>query len=154
MSDIDHIQSQALRNALLTRSLSKAGLAEGSNAATIKIAAPNGAGVDFCINGVLYHLADADNVAITANATQAKSTKCMYLVSVKADGTVVTTKGEEVAAGGDAYLPDAPEDQAVLGAFKIETDANTTYTAGTTDNGAAGITDTYYDLVTVIPDAF
>lgn len=154
MSDIDHIQAQALRNALLTRACSKAGLAEGTNANTIQAAAPNGAGIDYCIGGKLYHLADADNIAMTACAEQAASTKCMYLVTVNAAGTVTLTKGTEVAAGGSAYLPDAPDSEAVIGAIKVETASTATFTSGTTDLGAAGITDTYYDLVTVIPDAF
>lgn len=154
MSDIDHVQGQAMRNALLTRSCSKAGLAEGTNAGTIKTAAPNGAGIDYCIDGKFYHLADGDNIAMTACDEQAASTKCMYLASVDASGNVTLTKGTEVADGGDAYLPDAPANEAVIGAIKVETASTATFTSGTTDLSAAGITDTYYDLVTVIPDAF
>ena len=50
-----------------TLCLSKAGLAEGTNAATIKTAAPNGAGIDYAIEGILYHKADGDNVAMTVS---------------------------------------------------------------------------------------
>lgn len=154
MSDIDHVQTQAMRNALLTRSFSKAGLAEGTNSATLAIAAPNGAGVDYCINGNFYHKADADNIAITATAEQAVSTACMYLVTLDSSGDLTVTKGTEVASGSSCYLPDAPDDEAVIGAFKIVTSSSATYTGGTTDNSATGITDTYHDLTTVIPDAF
>lgn len=131
--------------------LSKAGLAEGTNSATIKTAAPNGAGIDYCIGGVLYHLADTDNIAVTACAVQADLTTCLYTVSVGSTGTVTTTKGNEVLTAqlGDGNTacvwpaPSAPG--AVIGGFKVVT-SGATFTAGTTDLGAGTVTDTYYDF--------
>ena len=53
-----------------TLCLSKAGLHKGTTT-TLDIAAPNGAGVDFCIGGKMYHKADTNTIATTACAQQA-----------------------------------------------------------------------------------
>ncbi len=131
--------------------LSKAGLAEGTNAATIKTAAPNGAGIDFCIGGVLYHLADGDNIAMTACDVQADLTTCLYTISVGATGTVTTTKGTEVLTAqlgdGNSNIswPTPSVAGAVIGGIKVVT-SGATFTSGTTDLGAGTVTDTYYDF--------
>lgn len=130
-----------VRSQLLNCNLGYPLLAEGTNAATIKTTNAT----SFRIAGVNYTKAATDNIAITATAQQAISTYCLYLVSINASGTVTVTKGTEVATD-TAVLPALPADSAPLGYFKIATDGATTYTGGTTDNGAAGITDTYVDL--------
>lgn len=137
---------QDILRGLLDRCFGAAGLAEGTNAATIQVAAA----VDYCINGLIYTKAITDNIAITAGAVQAVSTFCKYLVSIDAAGAVVVTKGVDAATSALALVPELPANSAPLGYFEIETDAATTYTAGTTDNGAAGITDTYTDLSSVV----
>ena len=127
----------------------------GSTASQLKIAAPNGAGVDYAINGIAYHKADAATVAVTAADVQAVSTTCLYLVCLNATGTLSTIKGDEVAnadvTAGSATIkwPVATSGLCPIGAFKITTDADTTFTAGTTNFSASGITDTYYDLLSV-----
>ena len=134
--------------------LSKAGLAEGTNAATIKTVAPNGAGIDYAINGILYHLADADNIAITAATAQADLTTCLYLVCLDSSGTLSTVKGtEQVTANLTAGThtlewPTPTADTCPIGAIKVVT-SGATFTAATTDLGAGTVTDTYYDLVAV-----
>lgn len=137
--------------------LSKAGLAEGTNSATLKTAAPNGAGIDYCINGIAYHLADGDNIAMTACAQQADDTSCLYLVSVNSSGTVTVTKGTERStedvANGEFNLewPEVPAGNCPIGGFKIVLDGGT-FTSGTTDiTGGTGVTETFYDFVTVPP---
>lgn len=130
-----------LRAQLLNRCVQAPLLAEGTNAATIKTTNA----VSFTIDGVLYTKAATDNIAITATAQQAISTFCLYLVSIDSAGTVTVTKGTELGTD-TAVLPALPANSAPLGYFKIATDGSTTYTGGTTDNGAAGITDTYVDL--------
>lgn len=120
------------------------GLAEGTDAATIKTAAT----AQYQIGGQRYTKAATDNIAVTATAEQAISTFCMYLVSVVANGDVTVTKGTELGTDA-AVLPALPANSAPIGAFKIATDGVTTFTGGTTDLGAAGITDTYYDLAYV-----
>lgn len=138
-----------------TLCLSKAGLAEGTNANTIKIAAPNGAGVDFAINGLIYHKADTDNIAMTALAEQAALYSCLYLVELDTAGTLYIKKGTAVltASVGNSPLdwPEPTEDRCAIGGFRIDTASGYTFTSGTTDLGATGITDTYYDFIAV-PD--
>ena len=135
-----------------TRCFSKAGLAEGTNAATIKTAAPNGAGVDYSIGGLMYHLADTDNIAMNALAQQAALTKCLYCVQVNAAGTVTLKKGTEVltadlTAGTKGLSWPLPDDgNCAIGYIKIALASTATFTSGTTDLSAANVTATYYDV--------
>lgn len=140
----------------LTACLAKAGLAEGTTSATIQIAAPNGAGIDYAIHGICYHKADTNNIAVTAHAQQAVSTSCLYLVQIDSSGTVSTKKGKEVLTAdlgvNDSLqwpMPDA--DLCPIGGYKVALDASTTFTNGTTDLGASGVTDTYYDFGLGLP---
>jgi hypothetical protein len=140
-----------------TACLAKAGLAEGTNSATIKINAPNGAGIDFVINGKCYHKADTDNISVTAHAAQADLTTCLYLVQINSSGTVSTKKGKEVLTASLAHLdslqwplPDA--DLCPIGGYKVKC-ATATYTNGTTDHSASGITVNYVDFALGMPDA-
>lgn len=141
-----------------TECYAKAGLAEGTNANTIKIEAPNGAGIDYAIDGVAYHKADTDNIAMTALAAQAADTKCLYLVQIDSAGAVSLKKGvEELTAdmaSGKRVLhwPEPDDAKCPIGGFKIETDG-VTFTSGTTDLGAASITDTFYDFAGGMPSA-
>jgi hypothetical protein len=135
--------------------LSKAGLAIGSTASQIAIAAPNGAGVDYCIKGISYHKADAATAAITAADTQAVLTTCLYVICLDSSGTVSRVKGREVlnadlTAGTDVLeWPEVDEDVCPIGAVKVKCESTATFTAGTTLFSAANITDTYYNLVTI-----
>lgn len=137
-----------------TMCVGKAGLAEGTNAATIKTAAPNGAGTDYMIDGILYEKADTDNIAMNALAIQAADTTCIYLVQIDSAGTVTMKKGTEQLntdlAAGNKFLnwPRADSGKCPIGAVKVKTVA-VTFTNGTTDLSAAGITGTYYDLATI-----
>ena len=140
---MERVYNGDLRNTLGTFAMDAPLLAEGTAAATVKTTNA----IDFCINGIAYSKAATDSIAIQAGAVQNVSTHCMYLVSIDKAGLVTTTKGVEAAVTADIFLPSTPALNCVIGAYKIVTDASTTYTAGTTDNGAAGITDTYFDLV-------
>jgi hypothetical protein len=129
---LEGIRHADLINFFGNRSYGGAGLAEGTNAHTLKTTYP----VGFEVAGQAYHKAATDNIAMTACAEQADGTTCYYLVTVDAAGTVTTTKGTATA------LPEAPDSEAILGAFKIVTDG-AAFTSGTTDLGAATVTDTY-----------
>ncbi len=149
--------SQAIRGGTMCHS--KAGLAIGSGDTTaLDVAAPNGAGIDFAINGILYHLADGADKAVTAQAVQAISTSCMYIVQLNSSGTLSTVKGKEVltadvTSGKEALtFPQPTEDNCVIGAVRVDTNASVTFTMGTTAFSAAGITDTYYDYM-LLPDS-
>lgn len=144
-ADFNLLRSQVL-NASLNggAGVGGAGLAEGTNATTIKTTNA----VTYTIGGQLYTKAATDNIAFTATAQQAVSTFCLYLVSINAAGTVAMTKGTELGTD-TAVLPALPASSAPLGSIKVATDGATTFTGGTTDLGAAGITDTYVDLAYV-----
>lgn len=141
-----------------TLCLSKAGLAEGTNDSTIKTAAPNGAGVDFCIDGILYHLVDADNIDPTACDEQADDTTCLYLITLTTTGTLDTIKGTEVdtadLSAGTAVLqwPEPAASTCPIGAMKIATDG-AAFTVGTDDitDDISGGSVTFYDLFAVPP---
>lgn len=134
-------------NGLVNRCFGKAGLTEGTNANTIKTATA----VAYSINGKAGSLGATDNLAMTACAVQPISTYCKYLVSVALDGsTVTTTKGNNAATAALALLPELPASSAPIGYFQILTDASTTFTSGTTDLSAAGITETYQDLSSMV----
>lgn len=131
-----------LRTGLLNGTRQAAGLAEGTNANTIQFANA----LSFSIAGQLYLKAITNNIAMTAAAQQAISTFCLYLVTMSTAGAVTITKGTELGTD-TAVLPARPANEAVVAAFKVATDGATTFTSGTTDLGAAGITATYYDLM-------
>jgi len=139
--------------------LSKAGLAIGSGTTSaLDIVAPNGAGVDFCINGVLYHKADTADNLITAAAAQAALTSCIYLVTLTVAGVLATVKGTEVltadVTSGKKPLtfPMPAVDTCPIGYVRVDTGAATTFTARTTAFSAALVTDTYVDVFAV-PDS-
>ena len=147
-----------------TLCLAKAGLKIGnSDAKDVDIAAPNGAGVDFAIDGVMYHKADAADIPVvvtdedgTAVTTQAADTTCLYLVQLDVSGNVTTIKGPEVTsanlAAGNASLkwPEPSASKCPIGAIKIVTVA-VTFLCGTDDFSKSGVTGTYYDLMTLPP---
>ena len=143
-----------------TGALSSAGLGIGSTPAELSIAATDPAGVHYMINGYSYYLANDATVAMTAMAVQAVSTSCLYLVQLESDGTLSTVKGTErltadITSGKSVLeFPQADSvDKAVIGGFRVDTNATVPYTGGTTDLDAAGITDTYYNFGIGIPDA-
>ena len=135
--------------------LTKAGLGVGGTASELKIASPSGDGIFYCIDGILYYAADDATVAVTAAAVQAVSTTCLYLVCLDSSGTLSTVKGTAVSTAdltaGSAVLhwPTPTADTCPIGAVKIATSDSVTFTAGTTEFSAEGITDTYYDLFAI-----
>ena len=145
----NHQKMRDLLLRMLNRCFGAAGLAEGTNANTIQVAAA----VDYCIDGVVYLKAITDNIAMTALPVQAISTFCKYLVSINAAGTVALTQGNIAATAALALVPALPADSAPLGYVQVATNGSTTFTSGTTDLGAAGITDTYVDLSAVVTES-
>jgi hypothetical protein len=121
-----------------------AGLAKGTNAHTIKTANS----VNYTINGVFKGKGATDNIAMTACLLQAISTWCLYLVSLDAADAATVTKGED-ASTDTAVRPDLPANNCPIGLIKVATDATHTFTSGTTDLSAAGITATYQDVSTI-----
>ncbi|MEY3005777.1 MAG: hypothetical protein RI942_119 [Pseudomonadota bacterium] len=126
-------------------SLSAAGLAEGTNANTFKTANT----LTYTSNGVFKAKSATDNLAFSSGHTAlAASQACLFGVWVDSAGTVTTSQGPIVAAGDPCPVPGAPAAGVTLvGLIKVTTNASTTFTPGSTDLGAAGVTDAYYDCM-------
>ena len=140
-----------------TLCLSKAGLAIGSTAAQLSTAAPNGAGIDYAIDGILYHYADDATVPVTAAAVQPVLTTCLYLVQLDAALAFSTVKGTAVLtadlAAGEAVLkiPEPAAAHCPIGMFKVVLASTATFTAATTDLDASNVTTTYQDVMALPP---
>jgi len=135
---------------------SKAGLKIGnSDAKDVDIAAPNGAGVDFAINGVVYHKADAADIAITAATAQGLLRTCIYLVCLSTAGALTTVKGTaqltaDLVAGNEVLdFPQPTADTCCIGYLHVVTASSANFTAGTTDLDASNVTTTYVDVTNV-----
>lgn len=154
----------------LTVNLVAAGLAEGTNANTIQIAND----IKYTIDGRFYAKSTTDNIAISysgasvyqaaAGGVQAVSgaftgqvggSTRIYLICLDTAGAVSIVPGPivnstELAAGTVALqFPDAPKGVCPIGAMRIALTAGTTFTPGSTDLSATGVTDTFYDLADV-----
>lgn len=138
-----------------TLCMSKAGLKIGSTATQIAIAAPNGTGVDFAINGTLYYLADTATVAVTASQTVADGDTALLLVCLDSSGTVSTVLGDatsntDITAGnGVIEWPQPTADTCAIGALKVKNASGADFITGTTAFNATSITTTYIDLLAV-----
>jgi hypothetical protein len=126
-------------------SLTAAGLAEGTNSATFKTANT----LTYTSDGVFKSKSATDNLTFSSGHTAlAASQACLFGVWADASGNITTTQGPIGAAGEVCPVPGTNATGTTLvGLIKVTTDASTTFTAGTTDLGASGITDAYYDCM-------
>ena len=136
--------------------LSKAGLAIATTTTKAKTVAPNGAGVDFAIKGILYHLADADNNVVFTAATQAALYSILYLVCITSANVITAVPGTAVLTAditsGKSVLnwPAPTANTCPIGGIRV--DAGTSaFVAATTALTGGTVTVTYYDLFAV-PD--
>jgi hypothetical protein len=157
-------------NSGATFALASAGLAEGTNANTIKTTAD----IAYTIDGRFYAKATTDNIAISysgasvyqaaAGGVQAinggftggvNGSTRLYLLTLDTSGAVGIVPGAivdsaELAAGRVALqFPDAPAGVCPFGALRIALTAGTAFTPGSTDLSATGVTDTFYNLMDV-----
>jgi hypothetical protein len=142
-----------------TQCFSKAGLAISASPTHYLQAAPNGAGVDYAINGIMYHIADSADITPTAAAAQGLLSTCIYLVCGNTSSALVTVKGvaklNADLTAGNAVLdwPTPAVDTCPIGAIKVQTLTSGDFTMGTTAlTPAATLAVTYYDL-TLLPAA-
>lgn len=127
----------------LTAAFTAGGLAEGTNAGTIKTVST----ITYLINGVFKSKAATDNLAFSAGHTAlGNSQACLFGVILDASGNVTTVQGPIVAAGDPCPVPVQPDGKLMVGLVKVTTSASGTFTAGTTDLSAAGVTGTYSDV--------
>lgn len=136
--------------------LSKAGAGIGGTTTKARITAPNGAGVDFAINGKLYHKADGDNIWTLTGAALAALYSTIYLLCLDASGTASVVRGSDVltasvALGVPLYWPTPAASTCAVAAVRIDAGADV-FTPGTTALSGGTVTATYYDLFAV-PDA-
>ncbi len=140
-----------------TACLNYAGIAIGSTTTGVAIAASNGAGVDYAIDGKAFHKADAATISISATDLQADLTTCCYLIELDSSGNLTTLKGDEVLTallgelGNTAQWPSPTADLCPIGGFKVAT-SGLTFTGGTTAFDASGITDTFFSFALGIPN--
>lgn len=157
-------------NSGATLCLAAAGLAEGTNANTIKTVN----NITYTIDGRFYSKSATDNIAISyagasvyqaaAGGVQAvnggfsggvNGSTRLYLICLDTAGAVSIVPGQivdstELAAGRVALqFPDAPVGVCPIGAMRIALTAGTAFTPGSTDLSASGVTDTFYDLMDV-----
>lgn len=150
-----------------TLALAAAGLAEGTNANTIKTVNT----VPFVIDGRFYSKSATDNIAISysgatvyqaaAGGVQAingsfiggvNGSTRIYGIFLNASGAVSILPGQivdsvDLAAGRAALpFPDAPAGVCPIGALRVALTAGTAFTPGATDLSASGVTGTFYDL--------
>ncbi len=113
------------------QSFGSAGLAEGTNAATIKTVNA----LHLRINGQAYIKAATDNVALTATGVQASGTTVYYLLVINAAGTITSVAPPAARIGNPdttgLLLGALPANSAVIGIMKVV--ATAAFTPGTTD---------------------
>jgi hypothetical protein len=139
-----------------TMCLSRAGLAIGGTTTKAKILAPNGAGVDFAINGILYFVGEADDLVVFTANSQTALYSCIYLVCINASNTITTVAGTQVLTAditsGKTPLkwPVPTANTCPIGAIRVDAGASA-FTAGTTALTGGTVTVTYYNLL-LVPD--
>lgn len=140
--------ANGLHDVLLNHAKTAAGLTIGSSdPAKVKIANT----VTFLIGGVFKSKTTAE-VAFTAtthdiapHATLVK--ECVYLLSLKADGTAIITKGVIATGAGTALIPSTPASQAAIGHVRVAVAAGATLFDASSDALNAGhLTVTYTDV--------
>ena len=91
--------------------------------------------------------AATNNVAFTAgHAAVPASSTCLFGVWIDAAGTLSTSQGAIVPSGDQKPFPTAPAaDLTLVGLIQVTTNSSTTFTPGSTDLGAGGVTDAYFD---------
>ena len=125
-------------------SLTAAGLAEGTNSATFKTVNT----LTFTSNGVFKSYAATDNLTFTAGTALAASQACLFAVWITGAGAVSTTQGPIVAAGDPCPVPgQVTAGTTLVGLIKVTTSSSATFTPGSTDLGAAGVTDVFSDCM-------
>ena len=144
---IDQVFDQVQLDVFNNVSLGAAGLAEGTNAHTIKTSNI----LHYRIGGQAYVKAATDNIDMTALAVQASGTTAYYLVVINAAGTV-TLVAPPTARTGDPdttglLLGELPAASAVIGILKVV--ATAAFTSGTTDLAGQG---TFADINSYPPN--
>ncbi len=125
-------------------SLTAAGLAEGTNANTFKTANT----LTFTSNGVFKSKSATDNLTFSTGTALGNSQACLFAVWITSGGTISTTQGPIVAAGDPCPVPgQTTANTTLVGLIKVTTSSSATFTPGSTDLSASGVTGAYYDCM-------
>jgi len=125
-------------------SLTAAGLAEGTNANTFKTVNT----LTYTSNGVFKSKAATDNLAFTAGTALGNSQACLFGVWITSGGTISTTQGPINAAGDPCPVPSqVTAGTTLVGLIKVTTSSAATFTAGSTDLSASGVTAAFFDCM-------
>ena len=131
----------------LNHGLTQGDIAIGTNKAKVDL----GTTIEYINQGLFKSKAAAIDVwtlaGTTVNASNDTAERCKWLLTLQADGTAVATQGAIVIAASTAVLPACPANETPVGYFEIETDSSNDFIPGTTEFDAAGMTDTFVDLV-------
>lgn len=156
-------------NAGATWALNSGALAEGTNANTIKTTAD----INYVVDGRFYSKATTDNIAISYSGPSVYQAPAgvgslngaftggvngstrLYLICLSTAGAVSIVPGPivdsaELAAGRvGLQFPDAPNGVCPIGAMRIALTQGTTFTPGSVDLSASGVTASFINLATV-----
>lgn len=125
-------------------SLTAAGLAEGTNANTFKTVNT----LTFTSNGVFKSKAATDNLTFTAGTALGNSQACLFGVWITSGGTISTTQGPINAAGDPCPVPSqVTAGTTLVGLIKVTTSSAATFTPGSTDLSASGVTAAFFDCM-------
>ena len=125
-------------------SLTAAGVAEGTNANTFKTTNT----LTYTSNGVFKSKAATDNLTFTAGTALGNSQACLFGVWITSGGTISTTQGPIVAAGDPCPVPSqTTAGTTLVGLIKVTTSSAATFTPGSTDLSASGVTGAYFDCM-------
>lgn len=127
-----------------------AGIAEGTNANTVKTSNI----LHYVINGRAYVKAATDNIAMAADSGSftalAAKQVCVFFFFIDSAGTITQVQSAIYAnSQAQGYVSRAIEwphvaDKCCIGAMKIDAQNSATFTAGSTDLSATDVVDTYY----------
>lgn len=96
-------------------------------------------GANYFIKDQIFYKAATDNIVVSALAAQPDATTRYYLIQIDATGAV------SVLAGNARRVPTPSTGNAALAVMKVVTNG-ATFTPGTTDLNAAGVTTTFANL--------
>ncbi|HAM57305.1 MAG TPA: hypothetical protein DCQ64_18610 [Candidatus Rokubacteria bacterium] len=127
---------QALRNRLL----GAPGLTFGSGSPELLRVNPANTDddFDFCINGVAYRKAGADDIAASISGTAITATQSTrFRVEIDVDGAITSKQGNIDTVLGNCKYPERSANKATIGTISVE---NYAFTPGTTTLDAAAVT--------------
>jgi hypothetical protein len=143
---LSDVENDAVRKMMGTRAFSLCSAGIGGTATKARLSAT----VYYCINGKMYSKGTTDDVWTLAGSVVPVSSTKYFLLCLDATGTGVVVEGTSTTHGQIPVDANGLPTACPVAELKVETDSTHTFTPGTTNLSAAGITDTYTDI-SVLP---